>query len=99
MTEQDMGLTRLAAKAAGIELEPGTTRIAGTMQTWRPLTDDGDAQRLAVKLYLLVQVNAYIPSENAWGHVGVAWRGAGRLRSSSPNDLRKTPTQQPVVPL
>lgn len=50
MTEQDLELTRLAAKAAGIELEAGTTRIIGTMQTWRPLDDDGDALRLAVEL-------------------------------------------------
>lgn len=50
MTEQDMELTGLAAKAAGVELETGTTKIAGTLKTWRPLTDDGDALRLAVKL-------------------------------------------------
>jgi hypothetical protein len=50
MTEQDMELTRLSAKAAGIELEPGTTKIVGSMKTWRPSDDDGDALRLAVKL-------------------------------------------------
>ena len=50
MTEQDLELTRLAAKAAGIELEPGTTRIVRKMQTWRPRDDDGDALKLAVKL-------------------------------------------------
>ena len=53
MTDEDMELTRLAAKAASIELEPGTTRIAGTMKIWRPRDDDGDAMRLAVKLNLL----------------------------------------------
>ena len=50
MTEQDMELIILAAKAAGISLEPSTTRIVGTMQTWRPIDDDGDALRLAIKL-------------------------------------------------
>ena len=50
MTELDIELTRLAAKAAGIEMEPGTTKVVGTMKTWRPLDDDGDALRLAVKL-------------------------------------------------
>lgn len=57
MTEQDMELTTLAAKAAGISLEPGTTRIAGTMQTWRALTDDGDALRLAVKLKMCIDTD------------------------------------------
>jgi hypothetical protein len=60
MTELNMELTRLAAKAAGIELEPGTTRIVGTMKTWRPLDDEGDALRLAIKLEFLVNIeNCY----------------------------------------
>jgi hypothetical protein len=57
-------LLELAAKAAGIELK-GWTRISGdeeavigydayTVETWNPLTDDGDALRLAVKLRLAV---------------------------------------------
>ena len=62
MTEHEIELTRLAAKAAGIQLEPGTTRIAGTMQTWRPLTDDGDALRLAVKFKMSVHSGTHSPS-------------------------------------
>ena len=54
MTKQDMELTRLAAKAAGIELEPGTTKIVGSMKTWRPRDDDGDALRLGVKLKIML---------------------------------------------
>lgn len=54
MIEQYMELTRLAAIAAGIELEPGTTKIVGSMKTWRPLDDDGDALRLLVKLKIML---------------------------------------------
>ena len=54
MIEQDMELTRLAAKAANIKLEQGTTRLAGIMQTWRPRDDDGDALRLGVKLKIML---------------------------------------------
>ena len=57
MTEQDMELIILAAKAAGISLEPSTTRIVGTMQTWRPRDDDGDALRLAVKLKMCIDTD------------------------------------------
>lgn len=45
----DMELLELAAKAAGIEL---TWQIRNDefVYNWNPLTDDGDALRLAVKL-------------------------------------------------
>lgn len=49
----DKELLEWAAKAVGIPLDAGTTRITGTMQTWRPLTEDGDAFRLGVALDLL----------------------------------------------
>ena len=56
----DKELLELAAKAAGIELriydgmdvEPGTDLVVVDAKTgfkWNPLTDDGDALRLAVK--------------------------------------------------
>jgi len=41
----DRELLELAAKAAGINIEP----------EWNPLTDDGDALRLAVKLKLHIE--------------------------------------------
>ena len=65
----DRKLLELAAKAAGVNLEP---RIEGKKPCrlleheshegyvsvlWNPLTDDGDALRLAVALRLQVQVN------------------------------------------
>lgn len=56
----DRELLEKAAMAAGIELK-GWTNISGneeavigydaySVETWNPLTDDGDALRLAVKL-------------------------------------------------
>lgn len=60
----DRELLELAAKAAGIRLEwDGDPRQwqpmhyeGKTYHFWNPLTDDGDALRLAVKLGLLVSV-------------------------------------------
>ncbi len=69
----DIELLELAAKAAGIMIrDPATKWIAqgvteldllvwndkGGDSVWNPLTDDGDALRLAVKLNLLVDVCA-----------------------------------------
>jgi hypothetical protein len=46
---EDKELLALAAKAAGMELEWYEN---GSIHFWNPLTDDGDALRLAVKLRL-----------------------------------------------
>lgn len=52
----DRELLELAAKAAGIELPNPVLRITHhrgvAPKTWNPLTDDGDALRLAVMLRL-----------------------------------------------
>jgi hypothetical protein len=53
----DKELPELAAKAAGIELQQwvesrNTFFLDPYQQHWNPLTDDGDALRLAVKLHL-----------------------------------------------
>ena len=51
----DRELLELAAKAAGITLQfdaAGTAWKKWPSFSWNPLTDDGDALRLAVKLYL-----------------------------------------------
>lgn len=55
----DRELLELAAKAAGIAVqwkEDGRSFqvVRGLPFTWNPLTDDGDALRLAVKLNLLL---------------------------------------------
>ena len=68
MTTSDKTLLELAAKAAGIEVryQPMSHRFLTEKQLsqsdgyyfayWDPLTDDGDALRLAVKLRLHVSV-------------------------------------------
>ena len=53
----DRSLLEAAAKAAGIKLRWGgvdgdVARIDDEMQLWNPLTHDGDALRLAVKIGL-----------------------------------------------
>ena len=56
----DRELLELAAKAAGMELmdRPEVHCYVGGLMTttghWSPLTDDGDALRLAVKLNLII---------------------------------------------
>jgi len=58
---EDRELLELAAKAAGIKHPGGEHCINGpavwdcdALRWWRPLTDDGDALRLAAKLVLNV---------------------------------------------
>jgi hypothetical protein len=51
----DKELLELAAKAAGLEVVTPTMLAHGQ---WNPLTDDGDALRLAVKLRMHVSIFA-----------------------------------------
>jgi hypothetical protein len=54
----DMELLELAARAAGIKWdheECGTLYLLDPLQPWNPLTDDGDALRLAVKLKINIE--------------------------------------------
>lgn len=69
----DRELLELAAKAAGYEIEGDADHLVaqpgryaggfsilndrGGSSLWNPLTDDGDALRLAVKLWMRVEVN------------------------------------------
>ncbi len=63
----DRELLELAAKAVGMNTREFATdsitrwhwRDDGTHTAWNPLTDDGDALRLAVRLSLLVDVTAF----------------------------------------
>lgn len=58
----DRKLLQLAAASASVEVATWSNCQAGGFlhgqsgKFWNPLTDDGDALRLAVKLHLLVQV-------------------------------------------
>ena len=61
----DKELIELAAKAAGLQVKVASNsgrglKVHGNCNWWNPLTDDGDALRLAVKLRLMVNVCPYI---------------------------------------
>jgi hypothetical protein len=60
----DKELLELAAKAAGIEVKPHTNYkihkeliFTSGGRNWNPLTDDGDALRLAVKLGFSINID------------------------------------------
>ena len=58
----DRELLELAAKAAGLELwthADGEWYLPDPRRRWNPLTDDGDALRLAVRLGLWVHIGKY----------------------------------------
>lgn len=61
--ESDRDLLKLAAKAAGIEVDPANmdTPIVSIITTdgdwWNPLEDDGDALRLAVRLRITPHID------------------------------------------
>ena len=64
MNDTDRELLKMAAKAAGIELtwdctdrfgEPWTVINRVVCAYWNPITDDGDALRLAVMLRLRIE--------------------------------------------
>ena len=80
----DRELLELAAKAAGIEVE--WSDITGCFwsdgDSWVPLTDDGDALRLAVKLGLCVRID---------NRVGFSWVRVLKVA----HHMTTTPTQQP----
>lgn len=60
----DRELLELAAKAAGIKIGPYPARAGGlwdesdpsSHKLWNPLQDDGDALRLAVKLWICIDI-------------------------------------------
>lgn len=85
----DRDLLELAAKAAGLKhLEWSPLRTGSTMahihrddsgrreELWNPLTDDGDALRLAVKLHLFIRPYGFLGPDGGAVVVGVAdWPG------------------------
>ena len=93
MTDQE--LLELAAKAAGIELSDWSSAEDGfiryhfvTRHIWNPLTDDGDALRLAVKLGIDLEwrndgrVAAYRHA-NANGHCFTAFESSREERDAA----------------
>ena len=65
----DRELLEYAAKAAGMDIEwqpCGWAHDNNTGCEWNPLTDDGDALRLAVKLSLLCDHDVQYAPVNVW---------------------------------
>jgi hypothetical protein len=58
----DRELLELAAKAAGIELSDDHYWRDGFWTRWSPLTDDGDALRLAVRLHFAIDIGVTLTS-------------------------------------
>lgn len=58
MTQEDKQLLELAARAAGYDYLPanGVIVVGGIPGNWNPLTNDGDAFRLAAKLQLEIDI-------------------------------------------
>ena len=84
----DRELLELAAKAAGFA---GALDFVNTQQGkfwvssygyWNPLTDDGDALRLAVKLE--IDIRFYTESEEAWVETAAYGGNADELLAPDP---------------
>jgi hypothetical protein len=89
----DRELLELAAKAAGYQYlwNIDSLLIKGLEGHWNPLTDDGDALRLAVKLGLFIQINS--GSATAW-----KWRGENWYEQASDNaDDMSATTRRAIV--
>ena len=76
----DRKLLELAAKAAGLEIVEMETKDCLAIKTdycnhdyWNPLTDDGDALRLAVKLEMCIQQNDQAPGVAVWHERTAEW--------------------------
>lgn len=80
MTPEDRELLKLAAKAAGVNSSGGYWWTE-TGDAWNPLTDDGDALRLAVKLEIQFGYSAFT------GCARATWdRGFCQLQEYGPED-------------
>jgi hypothetical protein len=86
----DKELLELAAKAAGIELwtHPADDRLYldNPMRVWNPLTDDGDALRLAVKCDIALSFDRAYPDGKLVARVCCAF-GDTLYGDAEPADL------------
>jgi hypothetical protein len=80
----DMELLELAAKASGNTIYSTAGLGVRSVMHWNPLTDDGDAFRLAVKLDLSIITS--------WGFDGKPSGSVGAMLGSN-EDLRLTSTK------
>lgn len=92
----DLELLRLAAKAAGARLSDYTDGTSdhwtiqnaqGIWVKWRPLTDDGDALRLAVKLGISITPYPIYNSEGRHSVIAKQRRHSDTLREANPTEV------------
>lgn len=94
----DRELLELAAKAAG-EITPSwygnANYFDGVLKRWNPLTDDGDALRLAVKLNLWFRPMSFLcPDAHVVDvHIG----GDGKLATERANGDSYAATRRAIV--
>jgi len=83
MTDREL-LEKAAAAAAGISSDGlGTCFDMDRGQPWNPLTDDGDALRLAVKLHLAL---LFPMRGDSYPEVGAGQVGATAAAKTEPHD-------------
>jgi hypothetical protein len=83
----DRELLELAAKAAGFTVQPkgrtdGNFLVLGGDYgdlIWSPLTDDGDALRLAVKLGIQLHIEGREESRAVWANDTMLWAEGDEL--------------------
>ena len=90
----DKELLELAAKAAGcVYLTNGQLYVEGKGNIdWNPLTDDGDALRLAVKLHMCLDTFDVDEKEHT-----VAWKTLSNECRENHNDDPYTATRRAIV--
>lgn len=64
----DEELTELAAKAAGVTIKYNSIGTQDARCPWKPLEDDGEALRLAVKLMMSVEISEH--EETTYAYAG-----------------------------
>lgn len=83
----DRTLLELAAKAAGITLRYNYLGTQNANDPWLPLTDDGDALRLAVTLGISITPYPIYNSEERHSVIAKQRRRSDTMRENNPTEV------------
>lgn len=93
MDAKDRELLELAAKAAGKipeEFKGNKNFLNGILDVWNPLTDDGHAMKLAVKLDISLRLNGdELCGIAHWYQKGKLCRVVGNYQTGKTKDARR----------
>lgn len=93
MDAKDRELLELAAKAAGKipdEFKGNKNFLNGILDVWNPLTDDGQAMKLAVKLDISLHLNGdELTGIAHWYRNGKTFRRVGNYHTGRTKDARR----------